>query len=166
MQYVLTETFVCSKQKKKVPVSACGISFHDIIQNMTVAAQVLWSFSAIAGSLTQCVWRMWSRDQSIGHFTAIFLADVPYGVFFFFLLFFVLELRRFPGILRNWVIDFMKLQPFSWIYRPLTGPVGSERPSRQKWSPRERWWRRQRWGAWAARFSRTAGRCNVLAFLL
>lgn len=141
-----------------VPVSACGTSIHDIIQNMMVAAQVSRSFTSIvsAGRLTQCVWRMWSRARSMGHFAVILLTDVLCGLFFFFFLLGAHAVSRYLGTLG---LDFMKLQTFSWIYFPLTGPVGSERPSRQRWSPRERWWGWQWWGAWAAWFSRSASEC-------
>lgn len=141
-----------------VPVSACGTSFHDIIQNMMVAAQVPRSFTAM------CLQADWHNvceecgaDWSIGHFAVILLTDVVYGVFFFFS--FLLGAHAVSRYLGNLGLYFMKLQTFTWIYFPLTGPVGSERPSRQKWSPRERWWGWPRWGAWAAWFSRTAGEC-------
>lgn len=68
-----------------VPVSACGTSFHDIIQNMMVAAQVPRNFTAM------CLQADWHNvceecgaDWSIGRFAVILLTDVVYGVFFFF----------------------------------------------------------------------------------
>lgn len=117
-----------------VPVSACGTSFHDIIQNMMVAAQVPRSFTAM------CLQADWHNvceecgaDWSIGHFAVILLTDVVYGVFFFFSFF--LELMLFPGILETW--DYI-----SWSYRlsrefifPWQGQWGQRGPPGRSGAP-------------------------------
>lgn len=146
-----------------VPVSACGTSFHDIIQNMTEAAQVSWSFTSIvsAGRLTQLCEECGAETEVSVISLSFCLLMFCMGRFSFSFFSFFFRAHAVSRCLGNLGLYFMKLQTFSWIYFPLTGPVGSERPSRQKWSPRERWWGWQRWGAWAAWFSRTAGECAL-----
>lgn len=133
---------------RPVPVSACGTSFHNIIQNMTAAAQVPPVVSA--GRLTQCVCEEFRAETWVSIISLSFCWRSVWDAFLF--LFFS---RGSCSFQVSWKLGI--IITFSWLYFPLTGPVGSERPFRQEWSPRERWWGWQRRGAWAAWFSRTAG---------